>query len=72
MGQGRIAGALGHQLERCRLSFKKTLRIETGLESGGVDEGAPGLRSKYNANYCGAFVRAPDGNKIEAVTHSAR
>ena len=42
------------------------------LEHGGVDDGAPGLRPEYNANYYGAFVRDPDGNKIEAVTHSAR
>lgn len=42
------------------------------LDSGGSDDGAPGLRPKYNAHYYGAFVRDPDGNKIEAVTHSAR
>lgn len=42
------------------------------LENGGADDGPPGLRPKYNAHYYGAFVRDPDGNKIEAVTHSAR
>ena len=42
------------------------------LENGGEDAGAPGLRPEYNAHYYGAFVRDPDGNKIEAVTHSAR
>ena len=42
------------------------------LENGGSDDGAPGLRPEYNAHYYGAFVRDPDGNKIEAVTHSAR
>ena len=39
---------------------------------GGVDEGAPGIRDQYNANYYGAFVRDPDGHKIEAVTFTAR
>jgi catechol 2,3-dioxygenase-like lactoylglutathione lyase family enzyme len=42
------------------------------LEHGGKDEGAPGIRANYNANYYGAFVRDRDGNKIEAVTYTAR
>ena len=37
------------------------------LELGGQDEGKPGLRREYADNYFAAFVRAPDGNKIEAV-----
>ena len=44
---------------------------EAALAHGGADAGAPGLRPKYNMNYYGAFVRDPDGNKIEAVTFSA-
>jgi catechol 2,3-dioxygenase-like lactoylglutathione lyase family enzyme len=44
----------------------------TAMASGGSDAGAPGIRPEYNPNYYGAFVRDPDGNKIEAVTHSAR
>lgn len=42
------------------------------LAAGGTDEGAPGIRENYNENYYGAFVRDPDGNKIEAVTFTAR
>jgi catechol 2,3-dioxygenase-like lactoylglutathione lyase family enzyme len=42
------------------------------LASEGADEGAPGIRENYNANYYSAFVRDPDGNKIEAVTFTAR
>lgn len=37
-----------------------------------VSPWAPGLRPRYDANYCGAFVHDPDGNKIEVVTYSAR
>ena len=37
------------------------------LAIGGSDAGAPGLRPEYDANYYAAFVRDPDGNKIEAV-----
>lgn len=44
----------------------------TALANGGVDEGAPGIRENYNANYYAAFVRDLDGNKIEAVTFTGR
>ena len=39
------------------------------LAAGGTDNGAPGLRPHYHATYYGAFVRDPDGNNVEAVTH---
>ena len=45
---------------------------ETAVANGGTDEGRPGLRQNYNAHYYGAFVRDLDGNKIEAVTFTAR
>jgi len=45
---------------------------QTAIENGGTDDGAPGIRAQYNANYYGAFVRDPFGNKIEAVTYTAR
>ena len=41
------------------------------LKHGGSDEGAPGLRPHYHSNYYGAYVRDPDGNKLQAVCHSA-
>lgn len=42
------------------------------LAQGGTDEGAPGLRPHYHPNYYGAYVRDPDGNKLQAVCHSAK
>ena len=39
------------------------------LEAGGKDNGTPGLRPKYHANYYAAFVIGPDGHNIEAVCH---
>jgi catechol 2,3-dioxygenase-like lactoylglutathione lyase family enzyme len=53
---------------------RETVRrfFEIALANGGTDEGAPGIRENYNANYYGAFVRDLDGNKIEAVTFTAR
>ncbi|WP_235890985.1 VOC family protein [Pararhizobium mangrovi] len=42
------------------------------LNCDGTEDGQPGLRPEYNTNYYGVFVFDPDGNKIEAVTYSAR
>jgi catechol 2,3-dioxygenase-like lactoylglutathione lyase family enzyme len=39
------------------------------LEAGGRDNGPPGLRAEYSANYYGAFVLDPDGHNVEAVHH---
>jgi catechol 2,3-dioxygenase-like lactoylglutathione lyase family enzyme len=39
------------------------------LEAGGKDNGAPGLRPQYHANYYAAFVLGPDGHNIEVVCH---
>ncbi|MDC0948329.1 VOC family protein [Gammaproteobacteria bacterium] len=41
------------------------------LDSGGQDNGAPGLRPIYHQHYYGAFAFDPDGNNIEAVCHRA-
>jgi len=38
------------------------------LEAGGKDNGPPGVRADYAADYYAAFVMDPDGNNIEAVT----
>lgn len=40
------------------------------LALGGTCEGPPGLRPHYHANYYGAYVRDPEGNKLQAVCHS--
>jgi catechol 2,3-dioxygenase-like lactoylglutathione lyase family enzyme len=37
------------------------------IAAGGRDNGAPGLRPHYHADYYGAFVLDPDGHNIEAV-----
>ncbi|WP_063799901.1 VOC family protein [Bradyrhizobium jicamae] len=42
------------------------------LDHGGRGSGAPGLRPAYDAHYYGAFVRDPDGHKIEVVTYAAK
>lgn len=39
------------------------------LLAGGTDEGAPGIRENYEPGYYAAFVRDPDGHRLEAVVH---
>ena len=41
---------------------------EAALKAGGASDGAPGLRPHDRVRYYAAFVRDPDGNRIEAVT----
>ena len=41
------------------------------LAHGGACDGPPGLRPEYHADYYGAYVRDPDGNKICVCSHTA-
>jgi catechol 2,3-dioxygenase-like lactoylglutathione lyase family enzyme len=41
------------------------------VAAGGRNNGEPGLRPHYSANYYGAFVLDPDGYNIEAVCREA-
>jgi len=38
------------------------------LAAGGTSDGEPGPRPEYSAGYHAAFIRDPEGNRIEAVT----
>ena len=42
----------------------------SAIAAGGKDNGGPGLRPQYHANYYGAFVFDPEGHNIEAVCHA--
>ncbi len=50
---------------------RKSVRdaYEIALSHGGSDEGPPGLREHYHADYYGAYFRDPDGNKLQVVCH---
>lgn len=41
------------------------------IEFGGMSEGAPGPRPQYGKDYYAAYVRDPDGNKLQAVCYAA-
>jgi len=38
------------------------------VTAGGTSDGAPGYRAQYHESYYAAFVRDPDGNRLEAVS----
>ena len=42
------------------------------LAHGGSDEGPPGPRPHYGPDYYAAYVRDPDGNKLQAVCYEAQ
>jgi catechol 2,3-dioxygenase-like lactoylglutathione lyase family enzyme len=63
-GNGQMVAFLAPSRAAVRKAF------EVALLNGGSDEGAPGLRPEYHANYYGAYFRDPDGNKLCAVCHS--
>jgi catechol 2,3-dioxygenase-like lactoylglutathione lyase family enzyme len=43
-----------------------------GVGAGYRDDGEPGPRPQYSADYYGGFLLDPDGNSAEAVHHSSR
>lgn len=65
----------GAQNPKLHFAFKAASRAAVdafhveAIKSGGINNGAPGLRPHYHENYYGAFVLDPDGNNIEAVCH---
>ena len=43
---------------------------EAGIEAGGSDDGGPGSRPQYGAGYYSAYLRDPDGNRVEIAIGS--
>ena len=75
-GKGQLwIGAFGVAPKGIHLAFVASNRqlvrdfYEAALNAGGKNNGAPGLRPQYHANYYGAFVIDPDGHNVEAVCH---
>jgi catechol 2,3-dioxygenase-like lactoylglutathione lyase family enzyme len=57
-----------HICLRARTTAEVDAFHAAALDAGGVSDGAPGLRPHDRVRYYAAFVRDPDGNRIEAVT----
>jgi catechol 2,3-dioxygenase-like lactoylglutathione lyase family enzyme len=65
------------QKPHVHVAFRVTTRAlvdgfyKAAIAAGGQDNGAPGPRPHYHANYYGAFVLDPDGHNVEACCHEA-
>ncbi len=65
----RIAASSGaHVGLRARTTEAVDAFHAAALAAGGACDGAPGLRPQHGDGYYAAFIRDPDGNRIEAVT----
>ncbi len=67
--RGPVGGA--HVAFECGNRATVDRFYSAAMSAGGRDNGAPGLRPQYDANYYAAYVLDPDGNNIEAVCHHA-
>lgn len=61
IGNGSMVAFLAPSQEAVNTAYAK------GLEHGGTDNGAPGLRPRYGDGYYGAYLRDPDENKVHIV-----
>ena len=70
IGEGERVGAHVHVAFLAKSRAGVDAFYRAALAAGAMDNGPPGLRPHYHANYYGAFVLDPDGNNIEAVCHA--
>ncbi len=57
-----------HICLRARTTDAVDAFYKAAIGAGGSDDGPPGMRPEYNDRYYAAFIRDPDGNRIEVVT----
>jgi predicted lactoylglutathione lyase len=69
IGQGEITSGPMHVAFVAPSRSAVDAFYAAAMKAGGKDNGRPGLRPEYHANYYGAFVFDTDGNNAEAVCH---
>ncbi|TKT71161.1 VOC family protein [Afipia massiliensis] len=68
-GEGKLAYPL-HVAVVAKTREAVDAFYKAAMAAGARDNGAPGIRPHYHANYYGAFVLDHDGHNIEAVCHA--
>lgn len=58
-----------HWCFRAKSTAEVRAFFEAGLRTGGIADGEPGLRPNYHRGYFAAFLKDPEGNRVEAVFH---
>ena len=61
------APGYGHVALRATGRVAVDAAYRAGLERGGSDDGAPGVRPQYGDGYYAAYMRDPDGLRVEIV-----
>ena len=64
------APSYGHVALRASGRAAVDAAYEAGMANGGRDDGAPGPRPSYGPRYYAAYLRDPDGLRVELVTGS--
>jgi catechol 2,3-dioxygenase-like lactoylglutathione lyase family enzyme len=64
----RPAPGYGHVAVKARGKAAVDAAHEAGLQSGGTCDGAPGPRARYGPRYYAAYLRDPDGLRVEIVS----
>jgi catechol 2,3-dioxygenase-like lactoylglutathione lyase family enzyme len=68
-GRPRPPGAgYGHVALRASGKVAVDAAHAGGLANGGSDDGAPGMRPQYGRRYYAAYLRDPDGLRVEVVS----
>ena len=68
VGRGRgPAPGYGHVALRAVGRSAVDAAYEAGLANGGTDDGPPGPRPQYGPRYYAAYLRDPDGLRVEVV-----
>ena len=67
--RGRTPGpGYGHVALRASGKAAVDAAYAAGLEHGGFDDGPPGQRPQYGRRYYAAYMRDPDGLRVEIVS----
>ena len=69
--RGAPAPAYGHLALRAAGKAAVDAAHAAGLAAGGEDAGAPGPRPQYGPRYYAAYLRDPDGLRVEVVASHA-
>lgn len=67
---GKLTGGRVHLAFRAKTRAEVDAFYAAAMAAGAKDNGPPGVRAHYHANYYAAFVYDPDGHNIEAVCHA--
>jgi catechol 2,3-dioxygenase-like lactoylglutathione lyase family enzyme len=67
--RGREPGpSYGHVALRASGKAAVDAAYKGGLANGGTDDGPPGMRPQYGPRYYAAYLRDPDGLRVEVVS----